>query len=145
MLPPHDRTSKMKRVLVVEDHAIMREMLTLLINREPELECCGEAKSAQEALMLMPSSSPDIVLIDYSLPDMSGVDLLKKLRAIHPALRVLIISGFDDAAYIEKAAQAGADGYVIKGDPPGIFEAIYEVLQGRRYFSKPAWRKILLD
>lgn len=120
----------MKRVFVVEDHLVMRRMLGTLIGRMPSLELCGEADSAEKALQEIPAASPDIILIDVSLPGMNGIELARHLRAEHPDLPILIISGHDKSVYAEQAFQVGAQGYTMKGDPMAIIRALQDILQG---------------
>lgn len=125
----------MKKVFVVEDHPTMRQMLATLVGRMPDLEMCGEAISAETALEELPDSSPDILLIDVSLPGMNGIELARRIRADQPDLPILIISGHDESVYAEEALQVGARGYTMKGDPRAIITAIQDVLQGKLRFS----------
>jgi DNA-binding NarL/FixJ family response regulator len=125
----------MKRVFVVEDHLIMRQVLSMLVQRMPSLELCGEAESAETALQAIPTSSPDIVLIDVSLPGMNGIELAGHIRAGQPNLPILFISGHDESVYAEQAYQVGAQGYTMKGDPMAIMTAVQDVLQGKLYFK----------
>ena len=126
----------MKKVYVVEDHATMREMLATLVGRTPSLEMCGEADSAEKALREIPSSSPDIVLIDVSLPGMNGIELGRQIRVEHPEMPILFISGHDESVYAEQALQIGARGYTMKGDPRAIMTALKDVLQGKLCFRR---------
>lgn len=119
----------MKRVFVVEDHLVMRQMLATLIGRMPSLELCGEADSAEKALQEIPAASPDIILIDVSLPGMNGIELARHLRAEQPDLPILFLSGHDESVYAEQALQVGAQGYTMKGDPMAIINALQGVLQ----------------
>lgn len=126
----------MKKVFVVEDHLTMREMLATLVARTPSLEMCGEAASAEKALQDIPASSPDIVLIDVSLPGMNGIELGKQIRADLPDLPILFISGHDESVYAEQALQIGARGYTMKGDPRAIMTALKDVLEGKLCFKR---------
>lgn len=125
----------MKKVFVVEDHLTMRQMLATLVGRTPGLEMCGEADSAENALQKIPASSPDILLIDVSLPRMNGIELARRIRAEQPDLPILFISGHDESVYARQAFQVGAQGYAMKGDPIAIMNALQEVLQGKYYFG----------
>lgn len=123
----------MKKVFVVEDHAVMREMLRALILREPDMAFCGDAETGSEALTKIPASSPDVILVDVSLPGMSGIELLEQLRVKHPELPALVITGHDGAVYAEQAFRAGARGFIMKGDPFAIMTATRGVLNGNYY------------
>jgi DNA-binding NarL/FixJ family response regulator len=126
----------MKRVFVIEDHPTMRHMLTTLVGRTPDLEMCGEAESAEQALQRIPGSSPDILLVDVSLPGMNGIELAKHVRADDTDLPILFISGHDESIYAEQALQVGAQGYTMKGDPMAIITALQDVLQGKLCFRR---------
>ncbi len=102
------------RVLVVDDHPIVRQGLTLLINRESDLTVCGEAEDAHTAMQSLTSTRPDILVVDISLNGPDGLDLLKNVRSRHPELPVLILSMHDESIYAERALRAGAQGYIMK-------------------------------
>jgi DNA-binding NarL/FixJ family response regulator len=125
----------MKKVFVVEDHLTMRAMLATLVGRTSGLEMCGEAESAEKALQEIPAASPDIILIDVSLPRMNGIELARHIRAERPDLPILFISGHDESVYAEQAYQVGAQGYTTKGDPSVIMTALQDVLQGKLCFK----------
>jgi DNA-binding NarL/FixJ family response regulator len=126
------RAPQPKRILVVDDHPLMREGVIQWIQRAPDLEVCGEAESASQALGLTEKLKPDLVLTDISLTGRSGLELIKDLRAARPGLPVLVLSMHDESLYAGRALRAGARGYVMKragGDR--VVEAIREVLGGR--------------
>lgn len=125
----------MNRVFLVEDHATMREMLTMLVKRTPGFEVCGEASSAENALLEIPSLKPDIVLIDVSLPGMNGIELARRLRPEFPDLPILFVSGHAESVYAGQARQVGAQGYTMKGDPVAILKALRCVLDGHTCFG----------
>lgn len=102
------------RILIVEDHEVVRESFTELISLEPDLEVAGAVGTGTEALAWLAETLPDLVLVDISLPKMSGIDLVHRLRATHPALKALIVSGHERELYLQQAEQAGAAGYVSK-------------------------------
>ena len=102
------------RILIVEDHDVVRESFRELISMEPDLEVSGAVGSGTEALARLEDLLPDLVLVDISLPKMSGIDLVQRLSARHPALKTLIVSGHERELYIRQAEQAGAAGYVSK-------------------------------
>jgi CheY-like chemotaxis protein len=103
-----------KRILVVDDHPIVRQGLALLINREADLVVCGEAEEATAALHVLASARPDVLIVDISLNGPDGLDLLKNIRTTHPHLPVLILSMHDETIYAERALRAGANGYIMK-------------------------------
>jgi DNA-binding NarL/FixJ family response regulator len=124
------------RVLVIDDHSIVRHGLSLLLQREPDLTVCGEAGSFEEALELAAIRQPAVALVDITLKDRSGLDLIKELAARHPGLRCLVLSMHDEAEYADRALRAGARGYVMKEDADEVVvEAIRRVLKGEIYVS----------
>lgn len=131
-----DPCSRKYRVLVVDDHPIVRQGLTLLINREPDLEVCGEAEEAQSATQAIATLRPDIALLDISLGGPDGIELLKQLRARDLKLPVLILSMHDEAIYAERALRAGANGYIMKQEATdAVLTAIRRILSGEIYVS----------
>jgi len=121
-----------KRILVVDDHPLMREGVAQWIQREPEFEICGQAESAAQALALAAKLKPDLVLTDIALPGRDGLELIKDLRAFQPDLPVLVLSMHEESLYAGRALRAGARGYIMKrAGGNRVVEAIREVLQGR--------------
>lgn len=121
-----------KRILLVEDHPIMREGVAQWIQRSPDLQVCGQAETASQALSLIARLKPDLVLTDISLAGRSGLDLIKDLTAMAPGVPALVLSMHDEALYAGRALQAGARGYVMKRSGGArVVEAIREVFQGR--------------
>lgn len=116
----------------------MREMLVLFLDLEPDLDICGTAPSAEQAINVLPGLACDLVLVDVSLPGMSGIDLVKQLKDTGYDQPLLMVSGHEDRLYVEESAKAGASGYVMKGFPEDILEAIDQVLDGRTYFGTGA-------
>ncbi len=125
------------RVFVVEDHAVMRSMLCEAVERESACELAGAAPSAEEALASMDPACVDVVLVDLSLPRMSGVELVRRLSARTPALPCLVVSGHVEASYAQQALEAGARGYVLKGRPGDLAAGIHAAAAGQRYVSSP--------
>ena len=139
--PPPTR----KRILVVDDHPLMREGVAQWIQRSHDLEVCGQAESAAEALSQAGKLKPDLVLTDISLTGRNGLELIKDLGALQPGLPVLVLSMHEESLYAGRALRAGARGYVMKragGDR--VVEAIREVLQGRIAVS-PGMATYLLE
>src|SRR5690349_7152053 len=110
--PQNQAPPRKNRVLVVDDHPIVRQGLALLINQESDLLVCGEAEEATGAMHVLASARPDILILDISLNGPDGIDLLKNVRNAHPTLPVLILSMHDESIYAERALRAGADGYI---------------------------------
>ena len=133
-----------KRILVVDDHSIVRHGIATLLNSEPDLEVCGEAGSFEQALELLAQTAPDVMLVDITLKDRNGLDLIREIRAAGHTLKVLVLSIHDESVYAERALQAGAQGYVMKekGDDD-IVRAIREVAAGKTYVSPEISEQIL--
>src|SRR6266481_5910080 len=102
------------KIFLVDDHAIVRQGLASLINREVDLFVCGDSEDANEALRQIEKSRPDLVIVDISLSGPDGLELLKSIRARDPDLPVLILSMLDELLYAERALRAGANGYIMK-------------------------------
>jgi DNA-binding NarL/FixJ family response regulator len=132
------------RILVVDDHPIVRQGLALLINQEADLVVCGEAEEATGAMHVLASSHPDILIVDISLNGPDGIDLLKNIRSIHPTLPVLILSMHDESIYAERALRAGANGYIMKQEATEkVLVALRRILGGEIYVSDRIANKML--
>jgi DNA-binding NarL/FixJ family response regulator len=141
---PQEALPAKKRVLIVDDHPIFRAGLTGLVNLEAELTVCGEAHDAVQAMALLEKLQPDLVLLDMSLPDKSGLELLKDIRAFAPRTPVLIISMHDETLYAERVIKAGGRGYIMKQEgPEKIVQAIRKVLFGGISVSESISTQIL--
>jgi DNA-binding NarL/FixJ family response regulator len=128
-------TSK-RKVFLVDDHPLVREWLTNLINQQPDLMVCGETESAPEALHTIPRIRPDVAIVDISLKDSSGLELIRSLKASHPEISVLVLSMHDEFLYAERALRAGAKGYIMKRETTRkVVDAIRRVLDGKLYIS----------
>jgi DNA-binding NarL/FixJ family response regulator len=126
-----------QRVLLVEDHPIVRQGLKRLISNEPGLAVCGEAETLREARQAIREQAPDVVVADISLRDGDGIDLVKDVRAHHPGLPVLVLSMHDESVYAERLLAAGASGYIMKDAASEQFiRALRQVLAGRVYVSE---------
>lgn len=131
------RAVSKKRILIVDDHPMMREGLRGIINREPDLLVCDEADSARKALALVEQTPPDLALVDITLPGRNGLELVKDLKAARPDLAILGISMHDESLYAERMLRAGAKGYISKHQPPEeLLKAIRQVLAGQIYLSR---------
>lgn len=130
-------SSRVRRIVVVDDHPMMRVGLRQYLAQEPDVEVCGEAADAAEALSLLERVSPDLLILDISLEGRSGLDLLKDLRVRFPELPVLVHSMHDQSIYAERALRAGARGYLTKqetGDK--LLSAVRQVLRGEIFLSE---------
>ena len=136
---------KSKRtVFVIDDHPIVREGLTQLINREPDLTVCGTAEDIYEALKAMQTLKPDIALADISLKGADGIELIKNLKIRMPALPVLVLSIHDESIYAPRALRAGARGFIMKQEATeNVLLALRRVLSGEIYLSKRMANKML--
>jgi len=127
---------RLARILVVDDHPIVREGLTALIATQPDMEICGQAEDIDDALDVVNKTRPDVVIIDISLKSGSGIHLIKRLKARGGRARMLVWSMYPDNLYAERALRAGAMGYVHKGKATRqIIDAIHSVLAGEVYLS----------
>jgi DNA-binding NarL/FixJ family response regulator len=125
------------RVLIVDDHPIVREGLASLLTKQPDFEICGETDSAPAALRLVEEAHPDIVTVDISLKVGDGLDLIRRIRDRHSSIRTVVCSLFDETLYAERALHAGAMGYVNKQEATRtIVKAIRQILDGRVYLSE---------
>lgn len=132
------------RVLVVDDHPILRHGIAELVQHEPGFEVCAEAGNATEALEQLARHPIDLAIVDLSLAGLSGIDLLKTLRTKHPAVRTLVMSMHDETLYAERALRAGARGYVLKGAAPSELErAIRGVATGEAVFGPGVAERVL--
>ena len=126
----------MKKILLVDDHSIVRQGLKNLIELEADLEVAGEASSGVEALNLVRKNTYDIIVLDISMPDKNGVDTLHDLQHIAPELPVLILSGYAEAQYALNLMRSGCKGYLSKdADSDEIIKAIRTIANGKRYIS----------
>ncbi len=138
------KSAARKRVLLVDDHPMTREGLAQLIGNQPDLEVCGEAGDAFEALEKIGLLKPDLVLSDITQPGKNGLELIKDIHSMHPGVMVLVISMHDEALYVERVLRAGGRGYVMKQEGgKKIAEAIRQVLEGRIHVSEKMSAKIL--
>ena len=141
-----ESTNTPHRVMLVDDHPIVRQGMAVLINQEPDLSVCSEASSATEALDKLNDLVPDAVIIDVSLQGASGLDLTKSIKDRMPQLPILILSMHDEALYAERALRAGARGYVMKQEAAEtVIHAIRTVISGNIYLSNALSAKVLRD
>lgn len=135
----------MIRIGIVDDHAIVRKGLRHYLADHVDLRVTGEAKNGREALELARAGDIDVLLLDISMPDQSGVDALKSIRVRFPDLPIVMLSGFPETHYATAMLRQGASGYLNKEcDPQEIVDAIHTVVRGRKYIS-PAVAELLAD
>jgi len=133
-----------RRILLVDDHPVMREGIARWIEREPGLEVCGEASNAAEGLQAVERLEPDLVVTDISLNSRSGLELIKDIRVLKPSLPVLVLSMHDEEVYAERAMRAGAQGYIMKeAGGESLLQAVRQVLAGQVYFSSKVAARLL--
>lgn len=136
---------KFKKILLVDDHPLMRRGQADLLSRELDLMVCGEAGTAREAMEAIEKLKPDLVLVDMTLPDKDGLELIKDVQALHPGLPVLAMSMQDESLYAARVLRAGGRGYVMKGagSDEHLASAIRTVLSGQIAVSPQMSAKIL--
>jgi DNA-binding NarL/FixJ family response regulator len=126
-----------KKVVIVDDHPLFRERLAQLINHELDMEVAGEAESAKDAIQLIRNTSPDLAIVDITLNESSGLELIKSIRALSIGMPVLVLSMHEESLYAERALRAGATGYITKHQAAGeVILAIRRVLAGAIYLSE---------
>ena len=135
-----DRT----RVFVVDDHPAIREALASTINSKVDMRLVGESGSAQQALRQIERSTPDVVIVDISLDDAHGLDLVEDIRDRWPDVRIIVFSMYDESVYAERAIRAGASGYIMKSEPTeSVMNAVQAVGKGDVYLSRRMSSRIL--
>jgi two-component system response regulator NreC len=138
--------SSIVRVLIVDDHAVVRAGLRLLLDREDGIEAVGEAGNAREAVELAERLAPDVVLMDVIMPGVSGVDAAAEIRHLRPDARILMLSMQDDPAYVRQAITNGAMGYVLKDAASAeLVGAIRKVAAGEQYVQPSVGAKIIAE
>jgi len=131
------------KILLVDDHPLVRQGLLNLISQHPDLEVCGEAASEAQALELVSATRPDIAIVDITLEKGSGLELTRNIQAMYPGVKVLILSVHDEELYAERALRAGARGYLMKDDAANtVIQGIRGVLAGQTCISKKIRTKL---
>jgi DNA-binding NarL/FixJ family response regulator len=135
-MPAKNKASR-KRVLIVDDHPMMRTGLAQLIDNEKDLKVCAEADNARTAMDIAVGQELDLILLDISLPDKNGLELIKDIRALKPGLPILVVSMHDESLYAERVLRAGGRGYIMKQEGgKKLLQAIRQVLGGQIYVSE---------
>ena len=138
------RKPQPRRILLVDDHPIVRQGLAQLINQEKDLEVCGEAVDRAEALAAIKQQPPSLAVVDLSLRSSDGLDLIKDIREQAPGLPVLVLSMHDESVYAERALRAGARGYIMKQEAlEKVLQAIHRILAGDIYLSEKMQMRLL--
>ena len=143
---PHTPRPRRKRgrVLLVDDHPMVRERLAEVINREADLVVCGEAEDRQEAIETILAQPPDLVIVDLKLKNSDGLELIKDIRARWPKMRMLVVSMHDESLYAERVIRAGASGYITKQEATRkILLAIRRVLAGSIYLNEKTANRLI--
>jgi len=126
----------LKRIVIVDDHPLFRKGLQELIHSDGDFLVCAEASDAAEAMGVIRKETPDLAIVDLSLPGANGIELIKNVRAEFPKLPILVLSMHDESLYALRALRAGAEGYVMKHEAmANVIQAIREVFNGRPYLS----------
>ena len=121
------------RIFSVDDHPLLREGISALVNNQPDMTVAGEAATGAEALQLFKQLQPDVTLLDLRLPDMSGIDILIAIRTEFPEARIIMLTTFEGDVEIHRALQAGARGYLLKNMPPSeLLDVIRQVHAGKK-------------
>ena len=132
------------RVLIVDDHPIVREGLTALLSAQPDFTVCGEAENIAEAMQGFDQSEPDIAVVDISLQDENGLELIRRMKGRNSSVPILVMSMFDEGLYAERALEAGAMGYLNKHTASrNIVAALRRILAGKKYLSPEMEERLL--
>src|SRR5437762_979449 len=132
-----EKTRPKAKIVVIDDHPVLRDGLMQLLGSQPDLECTGTAENTTDAKRLVAQSGPDLMILDLRLKGGDTLDLIKSLRVEHPQLKVLVLSQYDEMLFAERVLRAGASGYVMKENATDeILNAVRRVLAGDIYFSQ---------
>ena len=143
-MTPDVKTEVKRRVFLVDDHPMIRERLGHLIDREADMVVCGEASSGPEALGKLDTVQADLAVVDLSLKDSRGLELIKELKSLKPGLPVLVLSMYDESLYAERVLRAGARGYITKQEATTkVIGAMRRILAGEVYLSEQMVGRLL--
>ena len=130
-------------IMIVDDHPVVRQGLRAMLSSEPDIRVQGMAASAREAISLIEREQPDVVLMDLRMPEMEGIEAIKRLRRISPNIKILVLTNYGSDEYIVRATQAGAMGYLLKNTPQEeIVNAVRVVNSGERYVPKDIAKRL---
>lgn len=134
----------MHRVMIIDDHPLMRKGLAMSLEGEMNLEVCAQASNAEDGLEMLEEVDPDLIIVDISLPGISGLEMIKHIHTVEPELDVLVVSRHDEALYAERVIRAGARGYVMKLEASDVIvQAVQRVLEGGIYVSDEINERLL--
>lgn len=137
-------SKQIARVLIVDDHALVRRGLAELVSDEDDLEVCGQAESAESAIQIVTEMQPDLVVVDIALGGSNGIELIKRIKARFPKIKMLVASMHDESLFAQRALRAGAMGYVNKEEAnEKVVEAIRQVLDDKVYLSPQMTSRVL--
>jgi len=135
----------MIKIVIIDDHPLMRKGLAMSLESEADIRVAAQAASAEDGLGIIEAEDPDLVVVDISLPGMSGIELVKQVLAIRPEMKTLVVSRHDEALYAERAIRAGAKGYVMKLEAPDVMiKAVRRVMNGGIYVSEKVNERLLM-
>jgi DNA-binding NarL/FixJ family response regulator len=131
-----ENAKRVIRVLIVDDHPVVRRGLVSMINQEPDMETCAEAEDFHQGLEAIKNHQPDLAIIDLSLKDIGGLELVKQVKVLYPEMPMLVLSMYDETLYCERVLRAGASGYIMKQEGTAkLIVAIRTVMDGEIYVS----------
>jgi DNA-binding NarL/FixJ family response regulator len=133
------------KVLLADDHAVVRTGLRLLLNREPDMQVVAEAAEGREAVRLAEQLTPDVVVLDVAMPNLNGIEAARQITAALPEVAVVILSMHSDETYVLRALKAGARGYVLKDAPEGELISCIRAVHARKAYFSPAISKLLVE
>jgi DNA-binding NarL/FixJ family response regulator len=132
------------RIVIVDDHPMMRDGLAMRISSQSDWEVCGEAATEDEAFELVKQNCPDVVIIDIALKSGNGIELVKRIKSHNPSAKMLVVSAFQESLYAERALRAGAHGYLNKQETNDkVIEALRVVIKGERYISDELTKRMV--
>jgi len=135
----------MIKIVIIDDHPLMRKGLAMSLESEADIRVAAQAAGAEDGLGIIEAEDPDLVVVDISLPGMSGIELVKQVQAIRPEMKTLVVSRHDEALYAERAIRAGAKGYVMKLEAPDVMiKAVRRVMNGGIYVSEKVNERLLM-
>ncbi|SFL31100.1 response regulator [Pelosinus propionicus] len=132
------------RIILADDHAVLRSGLKALLNNDPQFEVVGEAENGIEAIALVKALAPDVLILDLSMPDMNGMDCIKEIRSRGLTCPILVLSMYDDEEYIKEVMRSGANSYVLKKSADTeLMESIIKIHKGKRYLNEKLSQSLL--
>ena len=134
------------KILIADDHSVVRSGLRMLFQRTPEFSIVGEAADGEETVRMAGEQKPDVAIVDISMPKLNGIEATKIIKEQNPGVKVLILTVHENEGYIYQMMRAGASGYVLKNaEKKEIFDAIHTLVGGGQFFSSPSVSKLLID